>query len=141
MNRNQAGSLATLIAQSWPRSAVAVDVWEEELAELDHARAEEAYRCMRRELKHAPAIADLLERYHRLAGSAPKADRTEPDCYSCHDSGWVTCTDHPNHRGHFRGREDRRPTGDECSCNIVRPCACATGKAAHAAHYGPRGHA
>lgn len=142
MNTAQASALALKIAQTWTRGP-SPDIWEEELAPLDHARAEEAYRQLRREAKHPPVIADLLERYNRLRGSAgaPTGPR-DPDCFGCYDTGWVTCTDHPRHGGHWQGREDRRPVSPngpaECMCNIVRPCRCGTGKAAEAAWYGNR---
>lgn len=148
MTPAQAGSLATTIAQTWPRIS-AVDIWEEELLPLDHGRAEEAYRRLRREAKHPPAIAEFLAAYRNLLGTAPPRDAGDYDCHSCQDWGWVTDTDHPRHGGYWAGREDRRPVlvteagpqQAECICGIVRPCACAVGQRAKEAHYGPRRHA
>ena len=137
MNSHQAGDIAVKIAQTW-RSTTANDIWEEELAPLDFARAEEAYRNLRREARHAPTIADFLGAYRMLLGTI---DAGEIECSECGDSGWITCTEHPRHRGHWDGRENKRPVHvnserqpdpSECECNIARPCRCAAGKAAEA---------
>ena len=124
---------------------------------LDRARCEEAYRRLRREATHTPTIAVFLTAYRGLLGTVDAKPAGEWDCTECCDSGWVTCWDHPRHRGHWDGREHMRPVAHsrqqvpvmdadgnptealrwviapdpaECACNIVRPCSCASGKRA-----------
>ena len=125
--------LVVQIAQTW-RNTASSDVWEEELAPLDRGRCEEAYRRLRRESRHTPTIADFLAQYRQLLGTVDPGPPGEWACVVCCDSGWVTCWDHPRHRGHWDGREHLRPVipgnAAECACNIVRPCSCASGKRA-----------
>jgi hypothetical protein len=125
--------LVVQIAQTW-RNTASSDVWEEELAPLDRGRCEEAYRRLRRESRHTPTIADFLAQYRQLLGTVDPGPPGEWACTVCCDSGWVTCTEHPRHRGHWEGREHLRPKvpndPDDCVCNIVRPCGCAAGKQA-----------
>lgn len=148
--------LVVQIAQTW-RNTASSDVWEEELTPLDRGRCEEAYRRLRRESRHTPTIADFLAQYRQLLGTVDPGPPGEWACVVCCDSGWVTCTEHPRHRGHWEGREHKRPIGStrqqvpvldadgnptttmrwviqpdlaECVCNIVRPCGCAAGKQA-----------
>lgn len=125
--------LGVKITQTW-RNAAPIDVWEEELEPLDRARCEEAYRRLRREATHPPTIAAFLLVYRQLLGTVDTKPAGEWECATCCDCGWVTCWDHPNHRGHWAGREHLRPVNakdpGECVCNIVRPCSCAAGKQA-----------
>lgn len=134
MNSRTAEALALKIAQTWSRGP-APDIWQEILTPLHHNVAEEAYSRLRIEARHPPAIADFMDRYRGLLGSARSHD-AEPDCLACADLGWVTCNDHPHHGGHWTGREDRRPVmrtaegpqPTECICSIVRPCRCESGQ-------------
>jgi len=134
MIKNDATFIAVKISQGWPRSAIATDVWEEELAELDKGRAEQTVRQLRRSDEHAPSIARFMQAYRDLAGSAH-----EPEwiCPGCNNDRWITDLLHPEHNGYWRERLDdegrarvsmpvlQGPNGPEpdiCICNIMRPC-------------------
>ncbi len=120
----QADNLATLLVQSFPRSAIATDVWEAELLPLDKARAEEAVRRIRRTSEHAPSIAHFHGVYASLLGT----QRDTHTCEQCQSTGLVTCTDHPRH---WAGQPDTMPPQIDqwtCSCNVVTWCrSCADG--------------
>ena len=133
MERWQAEGLAQSMCQSFPRSQIAPDIWTSEIEPLDLARAEETVRQLRRTADHAPSIAQFFAKYHGLLGST-NSGNIDPDCAGCHDTGWITCLHHPQHHGHFDGREDQRspdpePGDDRCECGVVCPCVCKAGKA------------
>jgi hypothetical protein len=124
-----AAELAVKISQTWPRSSVATDVWEEELADLDRPRAEAALKQMRRTVEHAPSVAAFLSAYRAQSGTAGVY---EWNCPKCANTGWVTDEQHPRH---WTGRPEDMPKipphygpADGCLCNVVTPCGCDHGK-------------
>jgi len=129
-----ASTIAVKLSQAWPRSSIATDVWEEELAPLDRGRAEETVRQLRRTEEHAPSIARFLSAYRNLAGTAP----IEWICPTCNNDRWITDLLHPEHNGYWTEKvneegkptrtmpvfklKDGTPDPTECICNIMRPC-------------------
>ena len=115
----------------------AEDAWLEMLERLDEGVAGTTYARLQRGTA-TPDPASFQRAATTIAGPATNHRLTH--CELCHDSGWVTCTDHPDHRGHWAANPDRQPPAadEECMCNIVRPCRCSAGQAAAESHYGPR---
>lgn len=111
----EAQDLAVKISQTW-RGGPNVAIWEEELIELDIARANTTYVRLRRTESSAPTIARFFAEYRSL--------RTDPDendrCPACIDEGWVPADDfhHPD------GRVSTQ----------VKPCGCRAGRQAERAH-------
>lgn len=131
MNHAQAEGLAMRLCQSFPRSQIAPDVWIEHLLPLHHGPADAAVRQVVVSAEHSPTVAHVLSAYRGLLGTAQRG----PQCPQCDGTGWVTCTDHPDHRGYWVGREDQLPKVSAdmgCACNVTRPCACAEGQARRA---------
>jgi len=140
MRLSEAEDVALKLSQSWPRSAISVKVWADELVELNRARAEEAARKLVRTSEHAPSIAAFLGAYRNLAGTAT----SDFVCDDCANSGWVTDTNHPSHwpgrhpeknvlqaDGTHRDDPGNIPPipewygpADGCCCNVVKPCRC-----------------
>lgn len=84
MNKDSAADLATRIVQTWPR-AIAAHVWEDELLDLDQARASTALVKLRRTLKNAPSISEFLDMYRSLH-TDDRSTRPE-DCDRCDNQG------------------------------------------------------
>lgn len=147
MDRTDALGLVNKIEQTWPGKwpGARIDVWIDFLTPLEMGPAGTTWAKLRGSHPHAPTPAEFQQVYNSLH-TRDAADRPRK-CVDCgyedangmvHNTGWITCTSHPDHRGHWRGREHMRPvlqtpTGpepSECMCNIVRPCpTCARNSA------------
>ena len=82
-----ATELAIRISETWPRGGPSIQVWEEELAELDEGRAGTAYVRLRRSERSAPSIALFFATYHSVESS--DASTRGPVCMVCDGAGWV----------------------------------------------------
>jgi len=118
----EATDLAVRIGQTWPRSGIAPQVWEEELVELDHGRAGTAFVRLRRELRSAPSIAEFLTEYRAVdiadGGTRPRF----ADCATCGNAGVVHVSpDAADGRMLLDGvKPCRCPRGDERRAGIER---------------------
>lgn len=126
MRTAEAEELGQKLATSFPRSAVSVTAWTEQLVECERGPAEAAVRTLIRTSEHPPTIAHFWSTY-RAMFTPTKNKPDEVLCTTCGDSGWVTDRNHPNH---WPGAPERRPVfingygthHDECMCNVVAPC-------------------
>lgn len=85
-----AEALAVRISQTWPRSAP-VDVWVEDIADLDEGAAGTAFARWRREETRPPSIAEFRSKALSLR-TTDAGNRPDP-CRACSDSGWVEAPD------------------------------------------------
>lgn len=111
MTPAEAEALAVKICQTWPKSPP-VDVWVEDLLDLDVGAAGTGFVRLRREAEHAPSIARFRATVKSLRttdGGTPRG----PKCEACSNSGWV---------------ETDPLTIDDHTYSQVRPCTCPEGK-------------
>ena len=116
MTPYEAETLAQRIVQTWPRIGGAVDIWVEDIIDLDAGAANTAYVRLRREADRAPSIADF--RRAVLALSMTDGSNSEP-CVYCRDSGWVSAGFY-EHKG--------------APYTAAEPCSCSTGERAAASN-------
>lgn len=109
----EATDLAVRLGQTWPRSGIAMPVWEEELVELDRGRATTAFVRLRRVLRTAPSIAEFLTEYRAVDITDGGTRRQHGDCAKCTNTGVIpVAPEHPDGIEQTRG---------------VRPCDCPFG--------------
>lgn len=114
MTPHAAETLAVKISQTWPRSAP-VDVWVEDLADLDEGAAGTTFIRLRRELQHPPSIAQFRTAVRAL-DTTDASTRPAP-CSRCDDTGWIDAPDRIQHAG----------TDHERRSTQVQPCNCTEG--------------
>ena len=106
-----AETLAVKISQTWPKGPP-VDVWAEDITDLDEGAAGTAFVKLRREAQYPPTIAQ----FRATAFSLRTTDAsTRPEaCGYCDDTGWVDAPD--------------RIWDDERHSTQVQPCECREGR-------------
>lgn len=141
MTPAQAETLAVKICQTWTR-VPPVDVWVEDLLDLDEGAAGTALMRLRREAEHAPTIAKFratVRSLHTTDGGTPRPEV----CKACDDTGWVQAPDHIEDDGlHLENGVEVRHTR---TYSQVKPCVCREGRqreqsAVWTAHHPPRRH-
>lgn len=123
MSPQAAETLAVKIAQCWPRSAP-VDVWLEDIADLDEGAAGTAFVRLRRESEHAPSIAKFRATALSLRTTDGGTER-RPPCKSCDDTGWLEAPD-------VSPADCYRHDGTPLTYTQVKPCVCREGRAREA---------
>jgi hypothetical protein len=108
-------ALAVKIAQTWPRSAP-VDVWAEDISDLHIGACNTAFVRQRRELTHAPTIADF--RRAVMALTMTDAGTRPADCPKCDNTGWLQTDDLILHPG--TDHERRNTQTEPCNCTEGR---------------------
>lgn len=106
-----AETLAVKISQTWPKGPP-VDVWVEDITDLDEGAAGTAFVKLRRESQYPPTIAQFRATTLSLK-TVDASNRREP-CPHCDDSGWVDAPD--------------RIWPDERHSTQVQPCECREGR-------------
>ena len=87
MNLDEANRMASMIRNTW-RGGPSVDVWRDELLEMDAGTAGTAMVRLMRELETPPSIARFWREYRGLATGARMPVPTDP-CVLCDDTGWT----------------------------------------------------
>lgn len=132
-----AESLAVRISQTWPKSPP-VDVWAEDLAQLDEGTAGTAYARLRREIDgQALTIARFLAVARSLRITDGGTARPAP-CARCDDTGWVEAPDRiePGPTRRIPARldpdgevlEPARDERTEIRYTQMQPCTCREGR-------------
>lgn len=111
MNTNEAAVLAAKIRGAF--DGPTVDVWEEDLAELDAGRAGTAFARVRRAHKARwLSIGEFMDHYRAVH---TEQTSTTVDCADCDTTGWTP------------GPSIKR---DGTTYTTVRPCRCPAGERA-----------
>ena len=115
MLRQEATELAVRIGQCF--NGPPIDVWEEDLGQLDAGRAGTALARLRREHEHRwLSIAQFMNMYRSI--QTTDGSNAEPDCDECDNTGWVKATDIVLEAG----------TDTERHYSAVKPCGCPVGR-------------
>jgi hypothetical protein len=85
MNPEEAKRLAVRIANSW-HGGPNIEAWTEELLDMDAGTAGTTFIRLRRDLDHAPSIANFWRTYRTLVTPANEA----LPCNNCDGTGWVS---------------------------------------------------
>lgn len=117
MLRQEATDLAVRIGQCF--NGPPIDVWEEDLGQLDAGRAGTALARLRREHEHRwLSIAQFMAAYRSVR--TDDASNAVPHCDECDNTGWKPAADLVRNPG----------TETEHRNTQVRPCTCQDGRRA-----------
>lgn len=124
MDRDTARRLVLVMASTWQDGTwnnTAIDVWIDDLTELDEGTAGTTLARLRRNWQPTarqthPSLQEFMAEYRALNTKAPHVP--EP-CARCEGSGWITETvDHPM----------RFDTPKPITTTASRPCSCSNGR-------------
>lgn len=117
MLRQEATDLAVRIGQCF--NGPPIDVWEEDLGNLDAGRAGTALARLRREHEHRwLSVAQFMNMYRSI--HTEDASTAAPECGECDNTGWRPAPDLIRNGG----------TDAEHRNTQVRPCDCPDGRRA-----------